>query len=251
MLKINTIESKSILNKSKIFDYCVNPYTGCQINCKYCYAQLFMRRYSGHKEPWGSFVDLKMNAPVILRKQLQRAKKGMVWISSVCDPYQPLEAEYELTRQCLRELLEKEFPVTIQTKSRLVLRDLDLLQAFEDVEVGFTITTDNEKISKAFEPGADSIHSRLEALQTIHDKGIKTFVFIGPILPGNPENLIRRLNGNVDRVFIDKMNYVNQVRAHYLKLGLEQESTDDFFTMHKDKIIWELKKFNIPFRALF
>ena len=120
--------AKTILNKSKIHDYCVNPYTGCQVNCRYCYARLFMARYSGHKEPWGEFVDVKINAPEVLRKQLARAKRGTVWVSSVCDPYQPLEAKYELTRRCLEELAKSRFPVTIQTKSKLVLRDLDLLE---------------------------------------------------------------------------------------------------------------------------
>ncbi|RLC65761.1 MAG: radical SAM protein, partial [Chloroflexi bacterium] len=107
-----------------------------------------MRRYSGHKEPWGEFVDVKINAPELLKKQLERAKKGIVWISSVCDPYQSLEAKYKLTRRCLKELLMKQFPVNIQTKSKLVLRDLDLLLQFEEIEVGFTITTDDERIAK-------------------------------------------------------------------------------------------------------
>jgi DNA repair photolyase len=84
---IKQIEAKSILNKSQIFDYCINPYTGCQINCRYCYARLFMKRYSGHKEPWGAFVDVKINTPEVLRKQLVRAKRGTVWISSSGPPF--------------------------------------------------------------------------------------------------------------------------------------------------------------------
>ncbi len=143
---VREIQAKSILNKSKIFDYCLNPYTGCQINCAYCYARLFMRRYSGHKEPWGKFVDVKINAPELLRKQLEKARKGTVWVSSVCDPYQPIEAKYELTRRCLIELANKQFPVTIQTKSKLVLRDLDLFRQFDEIEVGVTITTDDEEV---------------------------------------------------------------------------------------------------------
>ena len=105
MLSIKEIEAKSILNRSKIFDYCLNPYTGCQIGCKYCYARLFMRRYSGHKEAWGNFVDAKINAPLLLRKQIGKVNPGTIWISSVCDPYQPLEAKYKITRNCLKELV--------------------------------------------------------------------------------------------------------------------------------------------------
>jgi len=76
MLIVKEVRAKSVLNKSKIYDYCVNPYTGCQVNCRYCYARLFMRRYSGHAEPWGGFVDVKINAPELLKKQIARAKRG-------------------------------------------------------------------------------------------------------------------------------------------------------------------------------
>ncbi|MFC1798647.1 radical SAM protein [Thermodesulfobacteriota bacterium] len=251
MIKIQEIKAKSILNKSKIFDYCINTYTGCQISCKYCYASLFMRRHSGHKEQWSEFVDAKINASGILRKQLQNAKRGTVWISSVCDPYQPLEAKYELTRSCLKELLNKQFPVNVQTKSKLVLRDLDLLQAFEDIEVGFTISTDDEKVARLFEPNASSVNERLNALRKIHETGIKTFAFVGPILPGNPENLIKQLEGKADRIYLDRMNYLNQVKAYYLKHGFEHESSDEFFREYKERMISELKKNKMKFELLF
>ena len=227
------IQAKSILNKSKVFDYCLNPYTGCQINCAYCYARLFMRRYSGHVEPWGQFVDVKINAPELLRKQLEKAKRGIVWISSVCDPYLPLEAKYELTRRCLKELAAKQFPVNIQTKSKLVLRDMDLFQKFAEIEVGSTITTDDEKISRLFEPRASSVSDRIQMLEKIHKKGVKTFAFIGPLLPGNPEKLIERLFGVVDKVFIDKMNYMSTIRTFYIHHGLNEATTDEFFNEYR------------------
>jgi DNA repair photolyase len=251
MLVIKETQAKSILNKSQIFDYCVNPYTGCQVNCRYCYARLFMKRYSGHKEPWGEFVDAKINAPEVLRKQLQRAKRGTVWISSVCDPYQPREAKYELTRRCLKELLEKQFPVNIQTKSKLVLRDLDLFEGFEEIEVGFTITTNDEKIARFFEPGAASVSDRVKALEKLHASKIRTFAFIGPLLPGNPEKLVADLDGLVDRVFIDRMNYLNQVKAFYRELNLEWATEDEFFQEYKARLLSELKKRKMKFEAVF
>jgi DNA repair photolyase len=251
MLVVREIEAKSVLNKSQIFDFCVNPYTGCQVNCRYCYARLFMKRYSGHKEPWGDFVDVKVNAPEVLRKQLQRRKKGTVWISSVCDPYQPLEAKYRLTRSCLKELLEARFPVNIQTKSKLVLRDLDLLRDFKDIEVGFTITTNDEKIAALFEPGAASIGERLEALERLHSSGIRTFAFIGPLLPGAPEKLVLALEGLVDKVFIDRMNYLGQVKAFYRQQKLEWATEDEFFHEYKARLISELRKRRMKFEAIF
>jgi len=251
MLKVKEVKAKSILNKSKIFDYCLNPYTGCEHNCTYCYARLFMRRYSGHKEPWGEFVDIKINAPELLKKQLERAKKGVVWVSSVCDPYQPLEAKYTLTRQCLKELVIKQFPVNIQTKSKLVLRDLDLLLQFEEIEAGFTIATDDERIARLFESRASSVKERLDALGKIHSKGIRTFAFVGPLLPGNPEKLVGLLEGKTDKIYIDKMNYLYTIRRFYHQQGLEEATTDKFFLELKERLINELKKRKMKFEVLF
>jgi len=247
---IREIQAKSILNKSKIFEYCLNPYTGCQTSCQYCYARLFMPRYSGHKEPWGEFVDVKVNAVDLLRKQLERAKKGTVWISSVCDPYQSLEAKYRLTRGCLEEFLKKQFPVNIQTKSKLALRDLDLFRQFETIDVGFTIATDEEKVAKLFEPQASPVKERIKALETIHDAGIRTFAFIGPLLPGNPERLVNNLAGKVDYVYIDRMNYTSAIRKFYRYHGLEEALKDTFFREYRDRFVRELKKNRMVFEDL-
>ena len=251
MLKIREVFAKSILNKSKIFDYCLNPYTGCQLGCVYCYARLFMIRYTGHKEEWGEFVDVKINAPDLLKRQLQRAKRGTVWVSSVCDPYQPLEKKYELTRRCLKELATKQFPVNIQTKSTLILRDMDLLLSFEEIEVGFTITTGSERIAKLFEPGAPPIKERIEALEKLHSKGIRTFAFVGPILPGNPEQLAALLQGKTDNILIDRMNYLHTVRGFYRHLGLEQSTRESFFLEYRDRFVRELRTKNMAYESLF
>jgi DNA repair photolyase len=251
MLIVKEITAKSILNKSKIYDYCVNPYTGCEMDCKYCYARLFMRRYSGHKEPWGKFVDVKINAPVILKKQLERAKRGTVWISSVCDPYQRVEERYRITRQCLQELVIKQFPVCVQTKSALILRDLDLFLQFEEIKAGFTITTDNERIARLFESQASSVKDRIDALQKLHQNGISTFVFLGPLLPGNPERLIEILHGTVDYIYIDKMNYSDTIKKFYHQNNLNHALEAPFFYEYKNRLIDALRKRDLKFEVLF
>ncbi|MFP4082499.1 MAG: radical SAM protein [Candidatus Aminicenantes bacterium] len=251
MIKVREIQAKSILNKSKVFDYCLNPYTGCQLSCAYCYARLFMRRYSGHQEPWGQFVDVKINAPLILKKQLEKAKRGKIWISSVCDPYQPAEKKYKLTRQCLKELAAIQFPMYIQTKSALVLRDLDLFQQFEEIEVGFTITTDNPNIARLFEPRASSIKERLEALGEIHSQKIKTFAFVGPLLPGSPEKLVEKLQGKADKVYIDRMNYLWTIKKFYHGHRLEKAATEKFFFEYKKRLVDELRKRGMKAEVLF
>jgi DNA repair photolyase len=250
-LIVREIRASSILNKSKIYDYCLNPYTGCQFSCKYCYARLFIRRFSGHKEPWGEFVDVKVNAPELLKKQLIRARKGKVWVSSVTDPYQPLEKKHELTRKCLKELAKSHFAVVIQTKSELILRDLELIQDFEDVEVGFTITTDEEGVAKLFEPHASPVKQRLEALEKIHAKGIKTFAFIGPILPGNPEKLILSLEGKTDNILLDRMNYLSSIKRFYCYHKLSEATTNRFFYEYKNRLVEELRKRRMNFEVLF
>jgi len=251
MVTIREIRAKSILNKSKIYDYCVNPYTGCQVNCRYCYARLFMRRYSGHSEPWGAFVDVKVNAPELLRKQVARAKKGTVWLSSVCDPYQPLEKKYRLTRQCLAILAEARFPVNIQTKMTLVLRDLDIIERFEEIEVGMTLTTNDERIARMFEPGASPVGERVAALEKIHSRGIRTFAFVGPLLPGGPEGIISALAGHVDKILVDRMNYMETVIGVYRKLGLTEAATDEFFHQQAQRIAREAAKRGLPCEVLF
>ena len=237
-LIIREIKAKSILTKSGIpgVDYCINPYVGCSHGCRYCYAT-FMKKYTGHTEPWGSFVDVKINAPEILQKQLKRASMGRVMISSVTDAYQPIESKYKRTRQCLEILLQSQFPVDILTKSPLVLRDIDLIKKFKDIEVGITITTNDEKMQKIFEPNAPSIIARIRTLKTLHDNRIKTYAFIGPVLPMNPETLSEKIRPHVDSIIIDRMNYTSKTLKIYQRMNLNEWLEKDFI----DDIIQRLK----------
>jgi len=237
-LIIREIKAKSILTKSGIpgVDYCINPYIGCSHGCRYCYAT-FMKKYTSHTEPWGSFVDVKINAPEILQRQLKRARSGRVMISSVTDAYQPIESKYRLTRQCLEAILQYQFPVDILTKSPLVLRDTDLIKKFKDIEVGITITTNDEKISRVFEPNAPSIIARIRTLKTLHDSRIKTYAFIGPVLPMNPEALSEKINPHVDSIIIDRMNYPSKTFTIYNRMNLSKWLDKDFI----DDIIQRLK----------
>src|SRR4030042_2127762 len=224
--------ARSILVKSQVFDYVVNPYVGCQHSCVYCYARS-MRRFTGHKEPWGEFVDVKINAPALLKHEIDKKQLGRVWVSGVCDPYQPLESKYGLTRKCLEILVECGWPITVQTKSPLVLRDLDLLKRGDKIEVGLSVTTADDRIRKLFEPCAPSIMERVEALEELHLAGISTFAMIAPMLPG-AEALACQLSGKVDYVLVDKMNYHYGdwvYKEHHLEYAM---SHDFFFSKGKE-----------------
>jgi len=226
MVVIREIHARSILSRSKVFDYVVNPYTGCHHGCTYCYAR-FMKRFSGHSEPWGQFVNVKVNAPELLEREITRRPRGRVWVSGVCDPYQPLEKKYELSRKCLQILLHHGWPVTIQTKSPLVLRDIDILKGNDELEVGLSVTTTDEEIRKLFEPNAPPVGERIRALGELHQAGIRTFALIAPMLPG-AGGLAPALNGKVDHVLIDKMNY-HYGDWVYRKYHLEGSRSDEFF----------------------
>ncbi len=248
---VREIEAKSILNASKIYDYCVNPYTGCQVGCRYCYAALFMRRYSGHSEPWGEFVDAKVNAPALLAKQIVKARRGTIWFSSVCDCYQPLEERYALTRRSLEVLVGRDFPVVIQTKSARVRRDLDIIRRIPAVEVGFSIASEDETMIRAFEGMSSPVAERIEVLKEFKAAGVPTFAFAGPLLPGDPERLAAMLAGAVDHVLIDRMNYVPAVRALYARFGLLDALTDSFFRTQAARLAKALRARGIGVDKVF
>lgn len=221
LIKVRWFDAKSILTKTQIagLDYCLNPYVGCSHGCRYCYAS-FMKRITGHTERWGTFVDVKRNAPQLLEKELRTKPQGKVMISSVTDPYQPLEKKYEITRSCLKVLSGSSMAAIILTKSDLILRDLDLLKRLAAVEVGLTITTDDEKIRYIFEPFSPPLEERIQALQTLKQKGIPNYAFIGPLLPCNPRRLAEMIAEVTDQVLMDRINYPWKVRKIYASHNL-------------------------------
>jgi DNA repair photolyase len=215
-IKVAQVECKSALVKSRIqgMAYALNPYRGCEHGCLYCYAE-FMRKYTNHQEPWGEFVDIKANVVDRLKVQTRKAKPGTVMLGTVTDAYQPIEEKLGLTRRCLEVLAASDFPVSIQTKSDLAQRDVDVLRRMKDAEVGLTITCPDAEVLRSFEPGAPTLQKRLDALDQLGRKGISTFAFVGPILPffsDNPaalKSLFRELEKRkISWVYLDRMNYL-------------------------------------------
>jgi DNA repair photolyase len=251
-MKVKEIFVKTVLTKTAIegFDYCLNPYVGCGHGCRYCYAG-FMKRFTGHKEPWGEFVDVKVNAPSLLKRQLKRAKPGIVAISTVTDPYQPLEKKHEITRRCLEALLDKQFPVDLLTRSPLCLRDMDLFRRFSHIRVGFSMSTPDENIKKIFEPWSPSIKSRARALRTLHQEKMRTYAFVGPLLPMDSKGMVQMLEGVVDEVLIDKMNYPNKVKRLYHQNGMEDYLKEDYFNVIGHDLKERFEKKGIPVTMIF
>lgn len=211
-MKIGEIESRHILTRSKLgAEYCVNPYIGCQHACVYCYAR-FMKRFSGHEEPWGEFVDAKGNAVEVFEKDFRKVKPGeRAFFGSVTDAYQPLEARCKITRGILEKIAEepeKCFGVSILTKSDLVLRDVDVLKRIPGAEVGFSVALADERARRILEPRCSPIRQRFRALEALRGEGIGTYAFIGPILPGISDlaAIFASLEGNVAYVYGETLN---------------------------------------------
>ena len=211
--RVREVECRSVLNKSGLADYAINCYAGCEHGCVYCYAR-FATRFSHPGEMWGSFVDVKVNAPLVLAREVKRRKVGRVFLSSVCDGWQPQEARYGLTRRCLETLLRYRYPVSILTKSALAGRDLDLLTfSKDDVEFGVTVTTLDEGLRQRIEPMASPSAERMALLQEVKRRGIKTYAFLGPVLPhlsdtaANLDSLLKVVKDiGVDYFYVDQLN---------------------------------------------
>jgi DNA repair photolyase len=177
-MKIIEREAKSIFTKTKIpgLDYTINQYVGCGHGCVYCYAK-FINKWKNYGK-WGSWIEVKSNAPALVRKNI----KGTVSMSSVSDPYQPIEKEFCLTRNILINM-HKDIELSILTKSDLVIRDIDVLKGFKNVDVGLTINGFSDDVRRILEPGAPRHEARVSALKMLKDAGIKTYCFISPVIP--------------------------------------------------------------------
>lgn len=157
----------------------------------------------------GKWLEVKINAPELLRKERTKVFGSAIFFSSATDPYQYAELKYRLSRKCLEQLLlYKPQKVTLHTRSHLILQDIELLKKFgKRLNVGVSITTDNEEIRQKFEPKAPSISRRIEILKLLSSNGIKTYASIAPLLPSNPERLVELISPYTDKIWIEGMHY--------------------------------------------
>ncbi|MGR5236234.1 spore photoproduct lyase family protein [Vibrio alfacsensis] len=221
-VNIQEIQAKSIVSATKVpsADYVINPYTGCQFACMYCFAS-FMGRFIGEKiSNWGNYVYVKTNAVDLMKKEishlLKKSPPPRISISTVTDPYQRVEKQYRLTRGILQIFADRRYQgrVSILTKSPMVYDDVELLKKIPNAEVGISITTTDDKLSRFLEVQAPSASARLKTLKKLNDAGIKTYVFVGPLLPHmtmKPEL--------IDQLFFEiKKAGTNDIKIEYLNL---------------------------------
>lgn len=205
LIATREIKVKSIFSKSNlpVCEYSVNPYVGCTHGCKYCYAS-FMKRFTGHPEPWGTFLDVK------IWPEIKNAKKYAgkeLFIGSVTDPYLPQEETFGRTRALLTQLQGSGAKLSIATKSDLILRDLDLIKSFPQARVSWSINTLDEEFRADMDRAAP-IDRRLAAMEAFYRAGIRTTCFISPIFPSitNVEAIIQRVKGQCNLIWLENLN---------------------------------------------
>lgn len=202
---IKEIKTKNVITKTDIpvCDFAVNPYVGCTHGCKYCYA-CFMKRFTNHSEPWGEFLDVKHWEPI---KNPGKYAGKELFFGTVTDPYNPQEETYRRTRSLLEELKGSGAKITIQTKSDLVLRDIDLIKGFPEIRVGFSVNTLDEGFREDMDH-AVSIEQRLNAMKKLHNEGIRTTCFISPIFPGitDVRAIIGRVKEQCNLIWLENLN---------------------------------------------
>lgn len=240
---IREIQVKSVLTKSNlpVSDYSVNPYVGCTHACKYCYA-CFMKRFTNHTEPWGKFLDVKFWPEL---KKPERYAGKELFFGSVTDPYNPQEETYRRTRALLEQLQGSGVKLSIQTKSDLVLRDLDLIKTFPGARVGFSINTLDEGFKDDMDE-AVSIERRITAMKTLYDAGIRTICFISPIFPGITDvpAIIDRVKNQCNLVWLENLNLRGSYRV--IIMDYIREKRPDLLPLYQeiynknDRQYWEL-----------
>jgi len=208
--RVRTVDVRSALSPSGLpgLKWSLNPYRGCAHGCAYCYAPSVLRV---EREAFCTAVEVRRNIASVMAKELGRRDRGVVGLATVTDPYQPLEARFQLSRMCLEQLAQHAWPVSVLTKSDLVARDLDILSGMPGAEVGFTITTLDEHLRRLLEPGAPPVARRLAGMRLVAEAGVRTYAFLGPIHPtASPQDvraLVRAVqSAGASSVMVDRLN---------------------------------------------
>ena len=184
-------DARDILTKATGFmndyDYTLNPYSGCSFGCTYCYAAFFSRN-TEKRDSWGRWVVVKQNAVDLMRFQRSRGRIAgkLIYMSTVTDPYQPIERKLELTRELLKILADCRPKLVVQTRSPDVVRDIDLFRHIADnggeIQVNITVTTDDDEVRRAFEPHCPNNQVRLRAAAKLCEAGVQTCITMTPLL---------------------------------------------------------------------
>lgn len=230
--------------------YYLNPYVGCMIGCEFCYvaqrADLSWAMQGLAEMPWGRRLDVKVNAPDVLARELRDRQPGVVRMSPILtDPYQPVERKYRVTRRCIETMLGTGFVPFILTRAVRALEDLELLGRFPRAGVGFSIPTNDDRYRSMIEPGADPVDERLDALERFAKAGIFTVVVIQPIMPMDVDAFVDRLGPFVKAVRIDRMQFPERIRHLYQRHGIEYALDDAWATEIQERLVERFRQHGV------
>jgi DNA repair photolyase len=245
------------------FRWSLNPYRGCFHACAYCYARPSHEYWGfGAGTDFESKLVVKINAETKLQETFKKPSWNgeLIVFSGNTDPYQPLEAEYKLTRDCLQTCATFRNPVGIISKSALLTRDIDVFQELHKeawIRVFLSIPFASDEIARKVEPQAPSISKRFATIEALAKAGIPTAISIAPVIPGLneqdiPEILTRardagaqdatfillRLNDNVEKVFVERMGQhfpdrIQKIMARLKEVRQGQTGERIFFKRHQ------------------
>lgn len=186
------VNCKSALNpvKNMGFSWSLNPYTGCEHRCAFCYVRAFeLRADRPFDGRYGRTIRVKVNVAAVLRDELQRRswKRETIVIGAATDPYQPAEGRFKLTRQCIEALRDHSNPAALITRGPMIVRDVDVLAQLARraaVHITFSIPTVDDDVWRKTEPGTAHPRQRLRAIEKLVGAGLDVGVGVAPILPG-------------------------------------------------------------------
>jgi DNA repair photolyase len=224
-VKLNVIQPQSVLNRSGMGGFTLNPYVSCTVGCAYCYVP-HMKHMQLEERTWGTYVDVKEGVPELLDKQLRRLRQpARVFMSTATDPYQPVEERYQITRRILEVFARHpQHSLFILTKQTLVERDADLIARLPRAAVGMSISVIDDRLAKVIEPWAAPTSERLAAIRRLSARGIPTYVLWAPAFVPVPmtrkfvdDAVAAIAESNTQALSLDSLNYRSRQPAGLLR----------------------------------
>lgn len=230
----------------------LSPYVGCLVGCRFCYAQshvaLSRQLERRRPVPWGSYVDVRVNAAEILASELETLDVQVIkFCPVVSDPYQAVEARYGITRACLETVARarRRPEVLVLTRTALVERDAEILGALR-AHVGVSLPTVDDDVRAHFEPRAASVAERLEALRTLRAAGATTMAVVQPLLPGSVEALAEAIASHCSSASIGVLEGVQGAAEDFADPRFSQAREDAWQVEHATRLREMLATRGIP-----
>lgn len=208
-MEIKEVSAATILNPTSIDlgDFVINPYRGCEFSCLYCYAR-FNKAALKDTRKWGNYIDVRINAPELLEKELLAKKPSKVLIGSTTECFQPAETKYRVTQKILELLNKHKIYYSILSRSALACEYIPLLNKGFCNVIYFTLNNYNDNLKNLLEPKSPQFAARINAVEKLSASGINVIPYFSPILPfiSKPEDIFSTFK-NIKRIDFEGLNF--------------------------------------------